>query len=921
MKKAYLKVLMGGDPKGPKGPKDLTKKPEDISKKKTGNDKNNKISTTVFTRELDFETLHPKGVQIMFMSEEEIEKLSVIDVKKDEREERAGNFEGTISDNRMYPNTPGGFCSTCFLPKNLCPGHLGRISLVQPIINIWAYKFVVSVLETICHECGTLLMNIDTAKRYSKSADRLRKIAKDSKNIPCRNKNCPNRDQVNPSFIKKTDNMLKIQIKYSNNKVGFISSSKIYSLFNSISSEELEALGFPQDTIYNVHPKNLLFTKLPVIPLNHRPNVVIDGETKKDSITNIYHKIIEVNNLLKSGEIDDKKSLSTLEDYVCSIHFRDSETSKLGNPNVSDTSKNVSERLSRKKGLIRSHAMANRCDHTGRTVIGPGGLDIPFGYIRLPHEMKKILVTERICDKNLKYYEEEMEKGNVVSIETRNMRIKAENRRSDFVLKKGMIVHRKIQEGDPIIFNRNPTLHKHSMMGYLAKFSEGLTIGLHSSCTTPHNADFDGDEGNFHSCPGYLARAEIINISGCWNNVIGSQFSRPMMGLVFNAITSAYLMSDHGVISDSDWDMYINEVFRRSNESTDRIRTLEDRCKRRRPNDTNWKTGPALFSALLPENFYYSHDKVEIKDGILVKGLLTKNHVGPSTQSIVHMLYYHYGTQVVSQFISEGQNLMDTFIERRGFTIGYRDCAMPADDVKVKDIIESEMKKAQEKLQSIISLKDSKHPEEIKFYNDSVQAALDSVKTIGIQIAGEALKPDNTFKIMSDCKSKGKVNDISQVIGIVGQQFLRDRKRPPLHFNRVNVGSDEGLRFLPYYDILHEGKTEEITSRGFVDRPLGKGMRPGQFFAHMMASRLGLIDTALGTATTGYSQHYITKALEDMRYSYNGTICNDLGKVIQYAGGGDSYEPKEMAEVTIPGYGKIWSPIDIESYVDMLNNE
>lgn len=402
--------------------------------------------------------------------------------------------------------------------------------------------------------------------------------------------------------------------------------------------------------------------------------------------------------------------------------------------------------------------------------------------------------------------------------------------------------------------------------------------------------------------------------------MIGSQFSRPMMGLVYNVSTSAFLLSQYGVIEDKVWDRLTGEALAGST----RLTSLETRAKKNRPNDPHWKTGPALFSALLPENFHYDQKGVYIKNGILVSGNITESVTGPSTRSIVHMLFHHYGTQVGSQFLSEGQILLDRFIEYIGFTVGYRDCAMPNSESKVKEIVKIEVEKTNEKIKNLAPLAGNKNKEIRDFYDMSVQAALDSVKTIGQQIIKDALPKTNAMKIMADSGSKGKDADIAQLMGITGQQFVRGN-RPALHFNKEpsisGDGTGEGLRFLPYYDIQHEGRPEKILNRGFADRSMSKGMRPGQFVAHMMATRIALIDKALGTATTGYTHHTITKTLEDLRYAYNGTICNDQGNVVQYAGGNDSYEPTEMMEVKIPGFGNTWTPIDIPSLVNMLNDE
>ena len=902
---AFLKSLFKGNL--PEKDQITIRDPKKISQDRI---RNADLYANILYRDLDFETVVPKGVHIMFMSKEELEKISVVNIKNVEKREK---FDGTIQDKKMYPPTKAFLCVTCQLNQDLCPGHLGRIEFYRPVINIWVYKYVVYLLESICIECGNMLISPEMAKRFSRSSDRLKKIATESKKgtYKCRVKDCPNKDKSNPSFEAKTDTMIKIKYKNVNE---WITSTKILRLFQNLSNEDLEALGFSQAGPYYVHPKNFISESRAVLPVNHRPPE-FNGTNRPNHLTTKYNSIVKINSFLRDGIVSDRINMEILEREITSISHRDKPESSGASVVNNDSSKNIDEMIAHKKGLIRTKAQGKRVDHTGRTVLGPGGLDIPFGWIKLPEKMRKFSIKERICDHNIEYFRNKINDGTVVKIRTQDKNIFAARRHANFVLKNGMVVERMTQDGDVVLFDRNPTLYKNSFMGYIAKFNDSLTIGLHSSVTKSHNADFDGDEGNIHVCPDYFSRAEIVHLSGSWNHVVAGQFSRPLMGLVFNAATSSYLMTEPDrIISDKDWDMYMKKVFFNS----DRIKSLEQRAKKH-GNDVTWKTGPVLFSALLPENFYYSHAGVVIKEGILVKGRIKKAHVGPSYNSIIHILYFNYGTQVVSQFLSEGQNIADMFLERIGFTVGYRDCSMPEEEAKVKEAVEKELEEAGQKIREISHLNGNKNYEIQDFYNESVNAILGNIKTNGHAKIADALPNNNSLKIMAECGAKGTVTDIAQVIGLVGQQFI-DNKRPIMVFNKES-GKKEGLRFLPYYDIAHENEPEKIKNRGFVDRPLGKGMRPGQYVAHMMASRVTLIQQALETSDTGQNQHNITKAMEDLRYSYNGTICNETGNVVQYAGGYDSYEPMEMMKVKIPGFGSTWTPIDIQSIVDMLNQE
>lgn len=861
-----------------------------------------KINDSLYTKELDFEELTLRKIHLMFFSDNEIEKIS-INITKEYKDD---NTRETISDPRMFPHR-NSICSTCELPGPYCAGHLGRINLSYPLINEWSRNYLLSILRSICYRCGSILLDIDTVKRIVKAAEHLKKVADLSKNLPCRNKKCTYYGNINPSFQTARGSFAKLNMSFSDGTIGELNTLQILNILNNISNEELEALGYPQNSIYNNHPRNMLITNLPVITENHRPPLFADNRLRPNFLTNNYQKIIQINNALKSGKNDDNKGIDALDTDVSALFFRekDSKSSVPGG----ESSKNIKDLISHKKGLIRSYIQAKRADKTGRTVIGPGGLDIPFGYMRIPEYMTKIRVKEMICDSNREYYQSII---NELQVEVNGQTLNMDYVR-DFKLENGMIINRPIKTGDPIMANRNPTLHKHSMMGYRAKIMPGLSIGLHSSNTAHHKADFDGDEININVPPGYEARAEMLYLAGCWNHIIGSQFSRPMMGLYINGVTGSYLLSKYGNINDKMWDDLTVDFHDLEN----RNENLKSRYRKYHPNIKNWRNGKTLFSLLLPDNFYYKHAGIKIVNGILEEGELYSKHVGDSTSSIVHQIFNHYGKHFAARFINEGQSLADRFLEYIGFTVGYRDCVMPNEELQVKELVEQQIINSESKIMDLEPLRRNKNLEIQEFYVQSVQGALSTVKELGQRIIKDALSDTNALKIMAKCGAKGGEADIAQVVGVVGQQFIKDQ-RPPLLYNKKADG--EGRRYLPHYDIHHEGYSEKIRNRGFVDRALGKGLRPGHLIAHMTSARDGLIDTALGTADTGYIHHTITQAFEDLRCGYNGSVSDDLGRITQYCFGYDSYDPIHINKVYIPGYGFTWSPFDITTIVEMLNN-
>ena len=242
---------------------------------------------------------------------------------------------------------------------------------------------------------------------------------------------------------------------------------------------------------------------------------------------------------------------------------------------------------------------------------------------------------------------------------------------------------------------------------------------------------------------------------------------------------------------------------------------------------------------------------------------------------------------------------------------------MPNEELQVKELVEQQIINSESKIMDLEPLRRNKNLEIQEFYVQSVQGALSTVKELGQRIIKDALSDTNALKIMAKCGAKGGEADIAQVVGVVGQQFIKDQ-RPPLLYNKRLMVKVEDI-YLIMISIM-KVIVKKIRNRGFVDRALGKGLRPGHLIAHMTSARDGLIDTALGTADTGYIHHTITQAFEDLRCGYNGSVSDDLGRITQYCFGYDSYDPIHINKVYIPGYGFTWSPFDITTIVEMLNN-
>lgn len=400
---------------------------------------------------------------------------------------------------------------------------------------------------------------------------------------------------------------------------------------------------------------------------------------------------------------------------------------------------------------------------------------------------------------------------------------------------------------------------------------------------------------------------------GCWNNIIGAQFSRPLMGIVYNGITAAYLLSQriHSFPED-EWNDAMRLLTGTNYYKADSeygILSLDDRMKLHYGEVR--RDGRALISHLFPPDFYYHKGDVLIVDGIFVRGVLKAAHVGPVTDSIIHALHHRYSKRHAARFITEAQYVFVWHMEIQGFSVGYADCS-PVGEVQeqVSDIVRIEMAKAQAEISSIDVDMDKEMSQ--LYYEEAVRAALGNIREIGNRIVTTALSSSNPLRVMADSGAKGSNINVAQITGIIGQQFIKG-KRPDLAMNPDPV-TGRYRRFLPYYDI----DDNDITTRGFVDKSFDQGMDPGHMVAHMMASRIGIIDTALGTAKTGHLHRTVNKTMEDVRIGYNGSVCNGIGVVFNFIST-DGYDAIALVPASSPATGTISSPLNFASLVEKIN--
>ena len=314
-------------------------------------------------------------------------------------------------------------------------------------------------------------------------------------------------------------------------------------------------------------------------------------------------------------------------------------------------------------------------------------------------------------------------------------------------------------------------------------------------------------------------------------------------------------------------------------------------------------TGKALFSSLLPPDFYYKKGDVVIVNGVLVNGIITKDHIGPSKGSIIQALWKRYGRDRTVDFLTDGPFILSRWLTEHGFSVGLKDC-YPEDDSH-KKLLQQELAKITTQIAALGSrLAD---PVEEERRENQVREAVNIVKNLGSRISTEKLAKNNSLKIMAESGAKGSIQNIAQITGLVAQQYVKSERMPLTITNNS--------RCLPYFD-----KDDlDPRARGFCANSFLTGLTPAELFYHQAGGREGLMDTAVKTSETGSIHHKIIKALEDIRIAYDGSVRNGVGTVFQFVYGEDGFDAGQLEPVRTRTTGEIASFIDIKQVVGQLN--
>ncbi|OTB04443.1 hypothetical protein M426DRAFT_154458 [Hypoxylon sp. CI-4A] len=829
-------------------------------------------------------------------------------------------------------------CATCLENMNECNGHWGHIELAIPVWHPGYIKKIKKILEMVCHSCSKVLddrsnpeyqaaVNIrDPKKRFQA----IWNICK-SKNV-CSAEEPKEEDQeYEPGNKPKTHNhggcgSTKPQVRHTAlqlwahtktvnedgakaNVKKLLTPEEVQNILKRISDEELLDMGLNPEY---ARPEHMILTVIPVPPPAVRPSISMDGTGQglrnEDDLTYKLGDIIRANgNVRRAISEGSPKHLKDEFEQLLQYHVATMMDNDIaGQPQALQKSgrpvKSIRARLKGKEGRLRGNLMGKRVDFSARTVI-TGDANISLDEVGVPKSIARTLTyPETVTPYNISRLHKLVQNGPnehpgakyVVRTDGSRIDLRHHKRAGEINLEYGWKVERHLQDGDYIIFNRQPSLHKESMMGHRVKVMPFSTFRLNLSVTSPYNADFDGDEMNLHVPQTEETRAEIRELCMVPLNIVSPQRNGPLMGIVQDTLAGVYKMCRRDVFMTKEevynimlwvpeWDGVIPQpaILRPRPRWTGKqivsmIIPKEISLHTKSGNKVElWKEGPWKDGPMFP----IGDQGLLVQSGQLLFGVLTKKNVGAASGGIIHLCYNELGPEGAMAFLNGCQRVINYWLLHNGHSIGIGD-TIP--DKATIDAVQVHIDEQKSEVASLTAQATANQLEALpgmnvrETFESKVSKALNSARDKAGTTTENSLKDSNNAVVMARSGSKGSSINISQMTALVGQQIV-EGKRIPFGFK---------YRTLPHF--TKDDYSPE--ARGFVENSYLRGLTPSEFFFHAMAGREGLIDTAVKTAETGYIQRRLVKALEDVCARYDGTVRNSLGDIIEFIYGEDGLD-------------------------------
>ena len=853
------------------------------------------------------------GMQFGLLSPDEIRSLSVAEITTRDTYINDKPVVGGIFDPRMGVLDPGIICPTDGYNNINCPGYFGHIELARPVFYIQYLPTIIKILRVICYKCSKLLISKEKCHKYlstMNSEERWSAVFHQANKI----KRCGEESEdgcgcKQPSKIKK-EGLSTIIVEWniedntdeedSNTKMSVkLSPEMIIKMFSRISNDDIHFMGFSPTF---ARPEWMICQVFAVPPPAVRPSVKHNVQQRsEDDISHIIINIIKHNNTLLEKMSDPSTSQAILDDATMMLQYYVAtmvDNNISGVASVAQRSgrplKSIKERLNGKQGRVRGNLMGKRVDFSARSVITPDA-NISISELGIPLKIAKNLTRPVTVNKlNIRYLLTLVKNGPDVYPGAKILKRKnGENislkyiDRESISLGYGDIVHRHILNGDGVLFNRQPTLHRMSMMCHIAKImKEGNTFRLNVGVTKPYNADFDGDEMNLHMPQDIESECELKLLAAVDYHIVSPANNQSIVGIFQDSLLGSFLFTQNTKQFTKQKAMNLLMSYNKVNESLFQsdISNFDILSCILPPLTLKYKT--RQYNENDPDKANYI---IDIKNGKMISGNIDKSVLGSCTKGIIHRICNDYSNETSKEFIDGLQSIITDYMKEEGYSVGISDLiADAATNIAITDAIAKKKNEVQQLIYQVrLGIFENKTGKtNVEEFEMQVNNILNAAASDAGKLGRENLSKDNRFVIMVNAGSKGSELNISQMIATLGQQNV-DGKRIPYGFDS---------RTLPHYQKYDDSPQ----ARGFIQSSFIKGLTPEELFFHAQGGRVGLIDTAVKTSQTGYIQRRLIKGCEDLMVAYDMTVRNNKGKIVQFRYGDDSADPVKVEAQICP---------------------
>lgn len=880
-----------------------------------------------------------ESIQFGILGDKDILDMSVCEIDKT----TLNPEPGSVYDPRLgVCESESGLCVTCGKNVWSCVGHFGHISLAIPIIIF--YKPTVSMLKIFCFKCSRLLLSREEIEVLGLKGDKISSYISENVNF-CTRKNC-SWTQPKIKYDSKDNTIVAVFKNKTNVETFAMQPEKIKMIFDKVVDEDITLIG---KDVNMFHPRNLVLTVFPVIPTNCRPRMITPDITSDDDLSITLVDIIKNNQILQKNA-DNEKARAVIK-FKIQTFCDNSRGTAIHTTNHRPIT-GLKERITKKTGHVRQNMMGKRCDRTARTVVG-GDSTLRLNEVGVPYEIANIITipvfvnhanieemtkmvntpgkASVIIKKDgtrlsvarasvkpgtvLNHGDKITRNGNTFFVTNCKMELKAgdiitrklpnteEEKKIPTVLPErrhvaidiGDKIERYLQNGDYLLLNRQPTLHRNSMQGMKVVLLPGKTFRVNLAITAGFNVDFDGDEFNAFIGQHVESKAELKYISNAKYNILSAQSNKPEMVIVQDSLLGAYVMTKQVFkLSKADFQQCIMRI----DHFYDYAKRLEQIKVLRKEREY---TAHSLFGFLFPPDFHYKTQQLEIQYGVVVSGFFDKQSLKGTKNSIIRLLCMEYNEKITAKFIDNLQFITNAFLEIFPFSIGLHDCLI---GTKTK---RQEIKNTSQ--QFFLEASKVETTTDIGYIRENrINIALNKAKDIGLRIAKEALAPDNNFINTVVSGSKGDFFNIAQITGLLGQQNINNQ--------RPRFCLSNNTRTLVHYPECITNEELKYRSRGFIASSFIEGMHPDEMFFHAMTGREGMTKTAMGTAASGYIQRSIVKINEDLKVEYDGTVRDAKKNIYQYFYGGHGFDVS-MVDID-PETNEVF-PVNFKRLADRLN--